>query len=407
MENCSDDSRCSTTVEYIGYIYILPFICSLAVIFNVLVLLVFARSNFQSRIGSSTLTYLRGLAVADGMACLVSLPIGFLRCLESNSPGQEYFWNWYDKFVFLPISNTFGISSVWITVAVSLERCIFVSSNKVRVRTRAMFKTRTAKVALVLIYVFAFAMSFPMYYYYEGLSAENNTLTISTFGKSVNYEIYSWIRMFLAKLIPIIVVISCNIILIKTTWKKNRKISMVVGLPSTIQTRRTQTQKKLTYMLLSISTVFVLCNVAEPFAHTGVYKVLFGVCSIYTEEYYTLGVFVNIFEFIAFASNFVSYCVFHQHFRDTLKLVITCRKNKITPINNERRVTRQSHNPYVLRSLAEIRRYQDNCIEGKIDRNEPIQSKSHSQSQSSSCQKESRSSDYQTNSQRTLIARFI
>ena len=406
MENCSDVVRCSTTVEYIGYIYILPFICSLAVIFNFLVLLVFARSNFQTRIGSSTLTYLRGLAVADGMASLVSLPIGFLRCLKSNNPGQEYFWNWYDKFVYLPISNTFGISSVWITVAVSLERCIFVSSNTVRVRNKAMFRARTAKVTLMLIYVFAFAISFPMFYYYESLSVENNTLTISTFGKSVNYEIYSWIRMFLAKLIPIIVVTSCNIILIKTTWKKNRKISMVMGLPSTIQTRRTQTQKRLTYMLLSISTVFVVCNAAEPFAHPGVYKVLFGVCSIYTAEYYTLGVFVNIFEFIAFASNFVSYCVFHQHFRDTLKLVITCRKNKIAPINNERRFTRQSQNPYVLRSMTEIGRYQDNCFEGEIDRNEPSQSRNYSQSQSS-CQKESRSSDYQTNSQKTLITRFI
>ena len=404
MDNCSDVGRCSTTVEYVGYIFILPFICSLAVIFNVLVLLVFARSNFQARIGSSTLTYLKGLAVADGMASVVSLPIGFLRCLESNSPGQEYFWNWYDKFVFFPISNTFAISSVWITVAVSLERCIFVSSNKVRVRNKAIFRARTAKVALVLIYVFAFAMSFPMFYYYEDLSAENNTLTISTFGKSENYEIYSWIRMFLARLIPIIVVICCNIILIKTTWKKNRRISMVMGLPSTIQTRRTQTQKKLTYMLLSISTVFVVCNAAEPFAHSGVYKVIFGVCSIYTADYYTLGVFVNIFEFIAFASNFVSYCVFHQHFRDTLKLVITCRKNKITPINNERRLTRQSQNPYVMRSMLEMGRYLN--TEGEINRNEPSQDKNQSQSQSSSCQKESQSSE-QTNRKKILITRFI
>ena len=179
-----------------------------------------------------------------------------------------------------------------------------------------------------------------------------------------------------------------------------------MGLPSTIQTRRTQTQKRLTYMLLSISP-FSFCNAAEPFAHPGVYKVLLGVCSIYTAEYYMLGVFVNIFEFVAFASNFVSYCVFHQHFRDTLKLMITCRKNKIAPINDERRFTRQSQNPYILRSVTEIGRYQDNCIEGEIDRNEPSQSGNHSQSQSSSCQKESRSSDYQTNSKKTLITRFI
>ena len=134
MENCSDDSRCSTTVEYIGYIYILPFICSLAVIFNVLVLLVFARSNFQSRIGSSTLTYLRGLAVADGMACLVSCRLDFsdalnrtalvknisgtgmislysypfLILLQYQVFGSQWPFHWRDVYLFLQINFEFA-----------------------------------------------------------------------------------------------------------------------------------------------------------------------------------------------------------------------------------------------------------------------------------------------------------
>ena len=194
--------------------------------------------------------------------------------------------------------------------------------------------------------------AFPIFYYYEDLSAENNTLIISSFGKSVNYEIYTWIRMFMAKLIPIAVVTVCNTILIRTTWVKNRRISVMMGLPSSLQTRRTFTQKKLTYMLLSISTVFIVCNVAEPFAHTGVYKVLFGICSIYFPDYYLLSMFTNMLEFIYYAGNFVSYCVFHKHFKDTLKLVITCRRNKIAPMERERRLTRQTDNPYVIRSVS-------------------------------------------------------
>ena len=405
MENCSDVDvgRCSTTIEFIFYIYIIPVICSLGIVFNVLVLLVFSRSNFQARIGSSTLTYLRGLAVADGMASFVSSPIGFLRCLDSRSAGQEYFWNWYDKYVFLPFANTFGTTSVWITVAVSLERCIFVSWNKVQVRHKAIFRTRTARLTLVLIFIGSLSISFPIFYYYEDLSSENNTLIISTFGKSVNYEIYTWIWMFMVKLVPIAVVIACNTILIRTTWAKNRRISIIMGLPSAFQTRRTLTQKRLTYMLLSISTVFVACNVAEPFAHTGVYKVLFGTCSIYYPDYYLLSMFTNMFEFIAYASNFVSYCVFHKHFKDTLKLVITCQKNKISPVKGERRLTRQTDNPYIIRSMSnELGRDEGRrTCDGRCDhRNDP------SNSQSSSYQKESRSSDYQTNSQKTLIERI-
>ena len=161
MANCNDVGRCSTTAEKVVYIYIIPVICSLGVIFNILVLLVFSRSNFQARIGSSTLTYLRGLAVADGTASFISSPIGFLRCHESASPGQEYFWNWYDKYVFFPFANTFGTASVWITVAVSLERCIFVSRNKVQIQHKAIFRTRTARLALVIIHIASMAICVP------------------------------------------------------------------------------------------------------------------------------------------------------------------------------------------------------------------------------------------------------
>ncbi len=46
------------------------------------------RRTFQTRLGASTLTYLRGLAVADLVASLVSLPIGFMRCYTSENPNQ-------------------------------------------------------------------------------------------------------------------------------------------------------------------------------------------------------------------------------------------------------------------------------------------------------------------------------
>ena len=349
MENCNITLRCSTMEEYVGYVYIIPFICSLGVIFNILVLFVFSQSSFQARIGSSTLTYLTGLAVADGMASLVSLPIGYFRCVESENPVQKFFWNWYDKYIYFPFSNTFGTASVWITVAVSLERCIIVSRNNIQARHDVIFRTRFARVTLVIIFILSFAICFPIFYYYEDVSSESSTLIISCFGQSVNYEIYLWIRMFLVKFFPIIVVTACNFILIKTTWSSNRKISGLIILTGAVQARRTKIQYRMTYMLLSISTVFIVCNVAEPFAHTGVYKVMFGTCSIYSTEFNIFGMFTNMFEFIAFASNFVSYCIFHRHFVATLKM-ITCGKIRIYPITRERSLTIQTQNPYIVRS---------------------------------------------------------
>lgn len=246
-----------------------------------------------------------------------------------------------------------------------------------RTRSHALFRSRTAKAGLVFIYLSAFALSFPYYFYYQGISVSDSTLTRSDFAESVGYEVYAWIRMFLAKLIPIVIVTICNAILIKTTRTKTRRISAIAVMPERMAARRQETQGRLTVMLLSISTVFVLCNIAEPFANSQIYKEMFGEDSVNEDDFYILIMVVNMLEFIAFASNFISYCIFHKHFVATLKALLLCRGTPVAPARTrQRRLGTASLNPYVINSMStDVGRGQDSlpgnvsCIRGNVNSN--------------------------------------
>ena len=63
-----------------------------------------------------------------------------------------------------------------------------------------------------------------------------------------------------------------------------------------VYARRIQAQNRMTVMLLSISTVFVLSNILEPFIHASIYSTLFGECSLESADYETFRMFGNLFE---------------------------------------------------------------------------------------------------------------
>ena len=89
MNNCAIVEKCSTTTEFIGYSCLLPTICGLGTIFNLTNLIIFTRSSFRCKIAPCILVYLTGLAVADGFAAFILLPIGPTRCFDMSSLAEK------------------------------------------------------------------------------------------------------------------------------------------------------------------------------------------------------------------------------------------------------------------------------------------------------------------------------
>ena len=329
MTKCGEEHLvCSTMTEKIGYMVAIPTICSLGVCFNIIILCVFLRPSFRTQITTSTLTYLTGLAVADFFTALLILPIGFVRCIDTKSWDLQYAFNFYEKYVYRPFGNTSMTISVWTTLTITTERFLFLYSNGGEVSGQSMQRSGpTAKIIVASLYFMAICFNIPLFMYYEDLTGDED-VGRSDFADSVGYEVYSWIRMFVVKIIPIILVAVLNIALVRLMRVKSNNLKMMI-FPMAIFAKRVQAQNRMTVTLLSISTVFLFSNILEPFIHASIFSTMFGECSIETAEYETFRMFGNLFETVSYASNFVAYCAFNPIFTQYVRHLFGCKPRKV------------------------------------------------------------------------------
>ena len=213
-------------------------------------------------------------------------------------------------------------------LVISVERCLFItwwiglSGNK-----DGLCPNQT-KAIVATVFAVSVLFNIPYWLYYDvGRTFETGTPTISDFGNSVIFEVWSWARVILGKIMPILGVIVFNIILIKSTWVRNKKYKEM-NLVTIMSLKRKSAQERMTAMLLSISMVFAISNVMEPFLVPSVYNEMAGPCGNYTDLYNTLLMVVNVAESISFASNFVSYCCFNKQFVVSLTEMVRYMKCK-------------------------------------------------------------------------------
>ena len=328
MSEYDEHEVCTTVTEKIGYLGMIPIICGLGVCFNCIILCVFTKPAFRLQMTSSTLTYLTGLAIVDLLTALLILPIGFIRCIDTTSWHIQYAFNFYEKYIYRPFANIFMTSSVWTTLTITTERFIFLYNNGGEVSGQSMQRSvPTARIILILIYMLAICFSIPLFLYYDDISGDE-VVGRSDFAKSVGYEVYSWIRMFIVKIVPIVSVAVLNVALVRL-MRANSKNLKVMIFPMAIFARRVQAQNRMTIMLLSISTVFLFSHLLEPFIHASIFSTMFGECSIETPEYETFRMFGNLFETVSYASNFTAYCVFNPVFAMYVGQLFGCKPRKV------------------------------------------------------------------------------
>ena len=332
MSNCPSVETCSTKVEEIGYIYVFTPVCAIGIVFNCLNLYVFSKSQFNTKMTSSILTYLTALALADLMSCITALPLAFIRCVDATTVDIQYFYNVYEKYIYYPFFSTFLTTGVWITLILTMDRFIFVTKINGEVSGQSSIRSTKGTMCISICTVaIAMCIFIPTFFFYDDITGDKELIE-SEFGESLGYEIYSWIRIFVTTVMPILVVTALNIALVRVTWISSKRCKVHV-FPAALYTKRIKVQRKMTAMLLSISFTFVFCHSLEPLLNSRVYDTLFGPCSIGTSEFAQFRVIVLTLEMVSCASNFISYCIFNSHFILTLK---NCNHSsfKIKPVIN-------------------------------------------------------------------------
>lgn len=126
--------ECRSDVIYYGNVYFLTILCALGIVLNTLNVYAFSRKPCKTHIGYHIRTSLTGLAIADALTCLVLIPVGLLKCFRHKSDSLSSVWNVYKTFFFWPLAYSFGTASVWITLLISVDRCLFITSASFKER---------------------------------------------------------------------------------------------------------------------------------------------------------------------------------------------------------------------------------------------------------------------------------
>ena len=329
IDNSSNTAPCSTDAEYILYVYIFSTFCYSGILLNILNITVFVGKMGQTRRRHPTFVMLPVLAVYDLCYLVFLNGIWICRCLPASHDWEVYVRSYYEIYVYMPVSNTFGSASVFLTVLIAVERCMCIRHNNTY---RRICQKHTVTICLVACFLLALGMNMP-YFFFKEVDDQGQKI-YTDFGNSDEYQQYEWARLVLNKVVPLIMIVISNMVLGITVVMRMRQ-ARTVALSEAMQVQRQRQQTRVSVMMISISAILVACHVMEPFIHTDVAQAVFGPCSIYTDAYKTLSVVVNTLEVFSHASNFIFYCVFNSSFREGLRELVCSHRlrHKVTPLN--------------------------------------------------------------------------
>jgi hypothetical protein len=221
--NTTVNSKCNSVGEYAGYLYVFTPLSIIGVVFNTLTLLVFRR--FPVPLSNASFIYLLAVSWANLIVCALCIPVGVVRCLPKGTSYQATWKQIYEIYIYLPIANTFGCASVWLTTVVTIERYLVVAHSHTWLGI-AVSRPSHPYHAIIAVSMSAFAISAP--YFFVFVPGDDAPM-YTEWGASGGYAVYSWCRLVLTKTIPIILVAMGNGLLVYTLWAARRRRLKLVG----------------------------------------------------------------------------------------------------------------------------------------------------------------------------------
>ena len=309
-------------VEIMTYLFLVPFICIFGIVGNILTLVVLVRGKFCG----GAFVYLKGLATFDLLSLVFILPISLVRCPVCNFE-DRYALRIYEAYIYICIGDIFLKASVWTTLLLTIERClVIVYRKKLHVSSR---KSRFPVCALVGIFLFTLVQNLPTIFAFR-IDKNNGSVTLTDYGNSAAYEVYSWFDAVLFQFVPCVVLFTFNIIL-AVYLIKHRKVSrrLKANMPQSFTEYRFTAERRTLLMLLGIIGLFLVtmvpCSVMQ----------LIGIEMNYGSKVYTyFQMAVTVLVSLNFSCNFLLYCVLNRRFWQVSKtLLCSCslRKNQIKP----------------------------------------------------------------------------
>lgn len=240
-------------------------LCCLGIIGNILSVIVLS----QRLMRSSTYSYLSALAVSD--TCFLFMTM-LLLIKDTKKPVKDEI-RWMEPFyVYMfpfvhPTALTFQVTSIWLTLAFTVDRYIMICHPFKTERWCSISRARKVIVGLVTA---GFIYNIPRFFEYKAereqfqlppsLMSSNFTLPspllikFTKFGSSNLFReiIHSWLYLICVAGLPFLALVVLNTFLIKAVHESRRK-----GLELNSKEKR---RNDTTIMLISVVIIFLLCQ---------------------------------------------------------------------------------------------------------------------------------------------------
>lgn len=289
-----------------------PFICAFGIICNTINLAVLS----QRVLKDSPYTYLTALAISD----LTLLTTSFIHLVTSNE-SYTFLKAFYDVYVFFSFGNVFFNVSVWLVVALTIERVLFVTHPMTFHPSK-----KIARVCCVFIYSICAIINIPRFFCYKIIQRNDNYYPKGTaFRESQYYYRISWAHALIITFIPISILLVTNLVLIRALRKAAKERA---ALHSNKERESRMEQARLTRTLVAVVVVFIICTFPSAFVEDPIAYSLFGGDRTWNDYLRSPGnqLFIyisNLLVFLNSSLNFVLYCAFNRKFRQATKTLFS------------------------------------------------------------------------------------
>nr|XP_022302913.1 FMRFamide receptor-like [Crassostrea virginica] len=297
---------------------LIPVIATAGIVGNVLNIIVLRHRKMRS----STNVYLSALAVSDMLYLIFTFSLSFVHCNLSDQPKSA--------FDFVPrarvLSDLFGNTAVWLTVAFTIERYIGVCHP---MRGKVWCTVGKAKILSLLVFGVSLANTFPEFFEMEIIESHTNTTTSysceqTSFGKSESYSIgYYWWFVTFFTFVPFVFLFVFNSVLIKSVWEANRRRHELSNFSVVGESSRQQSeQHKVTTMLITVVLIFLLCQL--PWTILLMYRTYLDANDLLKSQTTFIlisGNICNLLVIMNASGNFLLYSYFSCRFRRTFTKV--------------------------------------------------------------------------------------
>ena len=317
----------------------LPIICIFGLFGNMLNLLILTRKQLQrsmDQLEKSAHMSLVALAVSDLFFCIVALPLGFIKSVylltEDKSFVSFYYQGYHEPFL-----NMFIFSSTWLTVVMATGRYLAICHP---LHARWFVDFKSTRIAILTVFFFSVAFNMPRFFSFRIVEANCTMLckcyykeASDLFKNSTFLDVYMFIWAIIGVFIPLVLMACCNICLIRALQKSNRMRRLYrVNQPGVDSSHR------LTATLIAI-VVFFLILVTPSEIRKFVYFIYKThrtpdqYSDLFMHIIITGATVTNFLQAVNFTVNFILYCIINVHFRNTIKQIISCEKNRLIPQN--------------------------------------------------------------------------